>query len=253
MIQSVQRALDIMTIISDAHGKPVTLSEISIQTGLNKSTCCHLIDTLVSRGFLNQVSRTSGYVLGIYAYNLTRYKDFQRDLIITSMPILRWIQNKTSCTTVLANLIDGDKFVLCYSENVDNVLNQRGDIYKGSLYDSATGRAMLSTYRQKELKAVVDKVGLPSQEEWKNINSFKTLESESKKIAKLKVVRVVDSSHKYQCKFAVPFLGPKQERFAVGIDMKKNARPTTSELDYVDSILITGVNELKRRTKFENI
>ncbi len=253
MIQSVERALDIMMCISDKHGRPATISEISETTHLNKSTCCHIIDTLVERGFLDQVSRSSGYVLGVYAYNLTRYKDFQRDLIFTGMPILRWMQSKCGSTTILANLINGDKFVLCYSENPDNPLKDRGDIYKGTLYDSATGRAMLSTLKTKELKAIVERIGLPKPEEWKNIYTFEKLEEELNKISKQKIVKVQVESKGYFCRIATPFLGPRNERFALGIELKKESRPTTTELEYIDKILITGVNEIKRRMKFENI
>ena len=71
MIQSVNRALDILMCVSDNRGKAITISEIAEKTGLNQSTCCHIVETLSERGFLNKVSRSSGYVLGIYSYTMT--------------------------------------------------------------------------------------------------------------------------------------------------------------------------------------
>lgn len=254
MIQSVERALDIMMIISDNHGQPVTISEISNKLKLNQSTCCHIVETLVDKGFLNQVSRSAGYVLGVYAYNLTRYKDFHRDLILTSMPILRWMQNKTGYTSLLASLIDSDKFVLCYSDNPDNPLSNRGDLYKGTLYDAATGRAMLSTLKPKELKKLIIKVGLPKQEEWPDVDTYEKLQKELLKISKQKIVRAeFIENNKYICKVSIPFLGPKQERFAIGLEIKKDKKPNKQELDLVDKTIYTGTQEIIRRMKFENI
>ena len=133
MIQSVDRALDILMCVSDNQGRPLTVSEIAEKTGLNKSTCCHLIDTLTQRGFLNRVSRSSGYVLGVYAYALTRYRSFQRDLIFACSPVLRWLQNKTGYTTLLATLIDGEKFVLRYRSRRQPPEGQRRIIQGNSL------------------------------------------------------------------------------------------------------------------------
>ena len=254
MIQSVDRALDIMTYVSNNRGIPVTISDISKNTNINASTCCHIVDTLVHRGFLNKVSRSSGYVLGVYSYNLTRYKDFHRDLILNTMPILRWLQNKTGYTTVLANLIEGDKFVLCYSDNPDNPLNQKGDIYKGTLYDSATGRAMLSELSDSELKKVVKKVGLPKKDEWPDIDSYTQLKNQLSTLKKAKIFKVISiDEDKYICKFGVSFVGNKSQIFAIGIDMHKNSKPIKKEIDSIEKLLLTAVQEVNRRMNFDKI
>ena len=95
MIQSVGRALDILMTVSDMRGEPVTLGTIAQKTGIHASTCAHLVQTLCEKGFLSQVSRTSGYILGAYAYYLTRYKTFHKELIETCNPALKWIQRRT--------------------------------------------------------------------------------------------------------------------------------------------------------------
>ena len=50
MIQSVSRALDILTIVSDAKGKPIKLNAIAQKAGLNVSTCTHLVQTRIIDG-----------------------------------------------------------------------------------------------------------------------------------------------------------------------------------------------------------
>ena len=169
MIQSVSRALDILTIVSDAKGKPIKLNAIAEKAGLNGSTCTHLVQTLCEKGFLSQVSRSAGYVLGAYPYYLTRYRTFQRELINTCNPALRWIQRRTGHTAILAILVDVEKFVISYAEDGKDILHERGDLYRGNLYDSATGRAMLSAMRHTDLTQLVKKIGLPSEADWPGI------------------------------------------------------------------------------------
>ncbi len=252
MIQSVNRALDIMLAVSDSKGKPLTISDISKITKLNPSTCCHIVDTLVERGFLNQVSRSQGYVLGVYSYTLTRYKDFHHDMIITCAPIINWLENKTGYTTLLANLIHGEKFVLSYAEAKDNQLKDRGELYKGTLYDTATGRAMLATMPDKEIRTIVSSVGLPAEDEWPGVDSYEKLLHELHKIADKKVVKVIIDSSGYICKFGIAFVTHKSERFAIGLDMKKDSKPDESEIKDIEKYLVIAANEIYRRLMFDN-
>jgi len=254
MIQSVNRALDIMSVVSDNQGLPMTISEIASKTGLNQSTCCHIVETLVERGFLDQVSRSSGYILGIYSYTLTRYKSFHSDLIFIATPIIKWLQNKTGYTSLLANMVDGEKFVLTYAESPENSLKYKGDLYKGTLYDSATGRAMLATMRLSELKNVVEKSGLPTEEEWKDTNTFDKLVKRLKRLSEEKVIKVYTQvKNTYYVKFAVAFTGPKSERYAIGLDLKKNSKPSEEEIKQVEKLMLAAAHEINRRMKFSEI
>lgn len=254
MIQSVNRALDIMSVISDNQGIPMTISQIAKKTSLNQSTCCHIVETLAARGFLNQVSRSSGYVLGMYSYTLTRYKSFHSDLILVATPIIKWLESKTGYTSLLANMVDGEKFVLAYAESPENSLKYKGDLYKGTLYDSATGRAMLSTMRLSELKTAVEKSGLPTEEEWKDTNTLEKLVMKLNKLSKEKVVKVFSQEKNiYYVKFAVAFTGPKSRRYAIGLDLRKKTEPTKEEIDYIDKLILAAAHEINRRMKFSEI
>ena len=73
MINSVHKAMNILSIISDAENKPVTLTEISQKSGINASTCAHIISTLSEDGYVERVSHREGYILGPETYILTRF------------------------------------------------------------------------------------------------------------------------------------------------------------------------------------
>ena len=62
-IQSVDRALLLLETIAEAGGE-ATLTELANRTGLNISTCHHLLATLMQRGFVARGTRRRLYTLG---------------------------------------------------------------------------------------------------------------------------------------------------------------------------------------------
>src|SRR5215475_4626239 len=62
-IQSVDRALYLLETIAEAGGE-ATLTELATRTGLNISTCHHLLATLIQRGFATKVPVRRLYALG---------------------------------------------------------------------------------------------------------------------------------------------------------------------------------------------
>src|SRR4051794_11032894 len=62
-IQSVDRALGLLDTIAEMGGE-ATLTELSRNTGLNISTCHHLLATLSRRGFVAKAAGRRSYALG---------------------------------------------------------------------------------------------------------------------------------------------------------------------------------------------
>ena len=252
MIQSVSRALDILTIVSDAKGKPVKLNAIAEKAGLNGSTCTHLVQTLCEKGFLSQVSRSAGYVLGAYAYYLTRYRTFQRDLINTCNPALRWIQRRTGHTALLAVLVEGEKFVISHAGDSKDILQERGELYRGNLYNSATGRAMLSSMRHGELAELVAKIGLPSREDWPGIGSLEDLERNLRIVAANRIV-CIESCREgaYNAIYGISIRTPRVSNCAIGLHVHQDQPPTEEERNRYREALLSGAKEINRRLRFE--
>ena len=66
MVQSVVRALDILCLFQQA--EELGISEIAREMGLGKSTAYGLVNSLVSRGFLEQSVTSKKYRLGNSRY-----------------------------------------------------------------------------------------------------------------------------------------------------------------------------------------
>lgn len=87
MIKSVKKAMDILTILSSSGEKPITLAKLSEQTGLNKSTCAHIVDTMCESFYVERVSRKEGYRLGPWSFMLSRYGSYRNSLVYSTKSV----------------------------------------------------------------------------------------------------------------------------------------------------------------------
>ncbi len=250
MIQSVDRALSILMVVADQRGEPVPLGKIAQAVELNKSTCSHIVDTLCQRGYLCRVSHSSGYILGAYAYYLTRYKSFQKPLISACNPILKWIHRRTGYTAVLATLINSEKFVISYSETENGMLHERGEVYRGSLYRSATGRVMLANMRPNDLRALVVEIGLPTPEEWPGMDTIQNLERALNRLAQEKIASYPEEEGRTA--FGMYLRTKSADQCAIGISVSHEEPLTQEQITQIHQTLRRAVREIEHRLRFED-
>ena len=108
-IQSVDRALYLLETIAEAGGE-TTLTDLSNRTGLNISTCHHLLATLIQRGFVAKIPGRRLYALGNRIVYLS-HACLQVDLPRRADPYLEKINATTGETVHLATL-QGDSVVM---------------------------------------------------------------------------------------------------------------------------------------------
>lgn len=144
MIKSVKKAMDILTILSANAENPITLGELAEQTGLNKSTCAHIVDTLCESMYVERVSRTKGYRLGPWAYMLSRYGRYQNTLVSISIPVLKWLQAKTDATVFISVICNGKKYIVYHIDKANILPMSDGSIIQGNLEATATGQLLMT-------------------------------------------------------------------------------------------------------------
>ena len=108
-IQSVDRALYLLETIAEDGGE-ATLTELATRTGLNISTCHHLLATLIQRGFAAKVPGRRLYALGARILYLG-HTCLQVDLPRRTQPYLERINEATGETVHLATT-QGDSVVM---------------------------------------------------------------------------------------------------------------------------------------------
>ena len=153
-IQSVDRALFLLESIAEAGGE-TTLTDLSQRTGLNISTCHHLLATLVQRGFAAKVSGKRLYALGPRILHLG-HACRQVDLPRRALPYLEAVNRATGETVHLA-AVQGDSVVtLAVREARHAVRVDTGRIGKiAAPHATSVGKAILAWLPDDEMSRIV--------------------------------------------------------------------------------------------------
>jgi IclR family transcriptional regulator, acetate operon repressor len=152
-IQSVDRALFLLETIAEAGGE-ATLTELASRTGLNISTCHHLLATLIQRGFATKVPGRL-YALGARMIYLG-HACLQVDLPRRAQPYLEAVNQATGETVHLAAL-QGDSIVtLSVREARHAVRVDTGRIGKlEAPHATSVGKAILAWLPEEEIKRIL--------------------------------------------------------------------------------------------------
>jgi IclR family transcriptional regulator, acetate operon repressor len=154
-IQSVDRALLLLETIAEAGGE-ATLTELASRTGLNISTCHHLLATLIQRGFATKVPGRRLYALGVRIIYLG-HVCLQVDLPRRAQPYLETINRATGETVHLAAL-QGDAVVtLAVREAKHAVRVESGRVGKmDAPHATSAGKAILAWLPEDEIRRMLN-------------------------------------------------------------------------------------------------
>ena len=256
MIQSVQKAMKILSVISNAKNSPVTLTDISLTTGYPKPTCAHLLETLCYDGYAVRVSHSEGYRLGPSLYYLTRYGRYEEELVALCRPVMRWMERRLHATIILAVIQNHQKFIIDYADNEQHLFSEHPEMRTDDIYRTATGRAILAHLDKDIVREIYKKHGIPQEDHWKEVTSFDTLLEELAKIRNQSIVSTSSAERTVggtTYGFASPLFRGSLCIGAIGIAL--NYPDNTAEEPNTASIykvLTSGVKEIHRRLSYEN-
>ncbi len=153
-IQSVDRALFLLETIAEAGGE-ATLTDLATRTGLNISTCHHLLATLIQRGFAAKVPGRRLYALGPRILYLG-HACLQVDLPRRAQPYLEAINRATGETVHLAAL-QGDAVVtLAVREARHAVRVETGKVGKVEApHATSVGKAIMAWLPEAEIQRII--------------------------------------------------------------------------------------------------
>jgi IclR family acetate operon transcriptional repressor len=153
-IQSVDRALFLLETIAEAGGE-TTLTDVATRTGLNISTCHHLLATLIQRGFVTKVAGRRLYALGARILYLG-HACLQVDLPRRAQPYMEAINLATGETVHLA-VLQGDAVVtLAVREARHAVRVDTGRTGKiEGTHATSIGKAILAWLPEDEMRRIL--------------------------------------------------------------------------------------------------
>jgi IclR family acetate operon transcriptional repressor len=153
-IQSVDRALFLLETIAEAGGE-ATLTDLATRTGLNISTCHHLLATLIKRGFAAKVQGRRLYALGARILYLG-HACLQVDLPRRAHPYLEAVNKATGETVHLAGLQGDTVVTLAVREAHHAVRVDAGRMGKlEAPHATAVGKAMLAWLPEDEMRRIL--------------------------------------------------------------------------------------------------
>jgi len=152
-IQSVDRALLLLETIAEAGGE-ATLTELASRTGLNISTCHHLLATLIQRGFATKVPGRL-YALGARIIYLG-HACLQVDLPRRAQPYLETVNEATGETVHLAALQGDSVVTLSVREARHAVRVDTGRIGKMEApHATSVGKAIMAWLPEEEINRIL--------------------------------------------------------------------------------------------------
>ena len=153
-IQSVDRALYLLETIAEAGGE-ATLTDLANRTGLNISTCHHLLATLIKRGFATKVTGRRLYALGARIMYLS-HACLQVDLPRRAQPYMEAVNQATGETVHLAALQGDSVVTLAVREARHAVRVETGKIGRmDAPHATSMGKAILAWLPEEEMQRIV--------------------------------------------------------------------------------------------------
>ncbi len=258
MIKSIQKALDILALLSDCKGIPMRFNEITQKTGINKSTCAHVLETLLEEGFIENVSRSKGYVLGPATFCLTRYGNYEEDLVTICKPVMRHIHTKLNETVILAVMKNYSKYIVYHLDRDFHTFNETFSISEDNLYGTASGRVLISNMRDTELYKTYIKNGPPSVEDWpeEDLSTYDKFRNKVSKLQNNKMLKITRYHPEYKLhviSYACPIFKNSMCVGAIGVPVKcpESEYHMFSEYDKkISHMLKVATEEINRRLNF---
>ncbi|BAF58658.1 MAG: IclR family transcriptional regulator [Pelotomaculum sp.] len=157
-IQSLERAIMILEYLRRG---PTSLSELSRELGLHKSTVFGLLQTLAWHNYVHQEEKTGQYSLGYRVLALGSAYLENCDLRKVAVPYLRQLVDEYGETVHLVIMDDGQ---VVYVDKIDSPQSIRMVSRIGRrlpAHCTGVGKAMLAFLPEEKVKLIVEKHGLP--------------------------------------------------------------------------------------------
>lgn len=159
LINSVLKAIRIMELFTPDNPR-ITLSDISQQLDLPKSTAHNLLNTLVSAGYIEKTDNNQ-YALGTAVIALTQKVRVNVEVRDRAAPLLRELADLCD-ESVYLTIRDGDYALYIYAiESSQRLLARTAIGDRANLHCTSVGKAILAHLPDEDVDAVIAHAGLP--------------------------------------------------------------------------------------------
>jgi DNA-binding IclR family transcriptional regulator len=162
MINSVARALAILETLDQANEGLLALGDISRRCKLNPSTAHSILATLAQLGYAAHDAATRRYALGPRAGTLGRGRHLAGILAAVAKPVLKELGESLGETVLLTLYRACGRHTILTVESRQLLRVGAPPAIDDQLFQTATGRVLLSLLPEPELAAVLEELGAPA-------------------------------------------------------------------------------------------
>ena len=171
-MKSLDKVFSILELVSNMGGNSVTPNAVATELGLNGATCVRFMKYLSKQGYLEQISRQKGYVVGPASLTFADRQSRYSQIIDASEDPIRRLANLLNNHINISILYNRMRYLLyfysCHTKKASGAKRLE------FTYDVATSRLLLSACSKEERDEVIKHVGMPGKY-WDDINERKTL------------------------------------------------------------------------------
>src|SRR5258706_5470947 len=180
-VKSVAKVLDLLEHVGAAKG-PASVSDIARATGFNVSTAFRLLQTLATRGYVEQHSADRSYVLGPRIFQLGSAYLHGSDLVSLVRPHLEALRDALGETMYLTIFRQGENIMLCKADGQHVVSASARSVEREPSYCTASGKVLLSGLAPDELSKYAAGVRLEAR-------TSQTITTKTKLLREVETVR----------------------------------------------------------------
>ncbi len=144
-IQVLERAFGILELVAEDPDIPHTISGLAERTGLKVPTVSRIVRTMTSLGYLEQVGRKTGYVLGQKTAGLSSRYRYVDPLRKVAEPLLKDFREEFGEYICLSVLRNNRRYLVCVEKSTQTIRVSSGLLPEVECpYDSVSGRVLIA-------------------------------------------------------------------------------------------------------------
>ncbi len=172
--------MNLISLISQ-HGSPLKLESLVKISGMKKTSCFRILQTLMRSGFVARDGDTNGYFVGPKLISIGLSAFDRRGLRELALPFMKEIRRNTGTTVNLAILSDPE---VSFVERLQSAHIIETNLRVGSCLSahvSSLGKAILAYLPESELEPILGQIHFEKKTE-QTITSTKAFKQELKEI-----------------------------------------------------------------------
>ena len=179
-IKALEKALKIICLLSQ-HGSPLNLENLVRISGVKKTSCFRILQTLVRSGFVAREPDTNGYFIGPKMISIGLAAMDRGGVRELALPFMKELREKTG-TTVNLGVLSGTEVI--FVERLQSPYILEPSLRVGSrlsVHCSSLGKAILAQLPESEVEELLKQIHFERKTE-KTIMSVRALKAELKTI-----------------------------------------------------------------------